>query len=73
MRGVGPSDSRTVGLLLLAAVAVPSDRPTVRPSDASLTIGRLHYDGGGDWYTGPSKLVNLLAAIRQRTGLAVGR
>ena len=38
---------------------------------ASLTIGRLHYDGGGDWYTGPSKLANLLAAIRQRTGFAV--
>ncbi len=38
---------------------------------ASLTIGRLHYDGGGDWYTGPSKLPNLLTAIRQRTGLAV--
>jgi uncharacterized protein DUF4159 len=38
---------------------------------ASLTIGRLHYDGGGDWYTGPSKLPNLLAAIRLRTGLAV--
>src|SRR5205085_2413463 len=41
------------------------------PHSASLTIGRLHYDGGGDWYTGPSKLPNLLAAIRQRTGLAV--
>src|SRR5256885_12694925 len=41
------------------------------PHLASLTIGRLHYDGGGDWYTGPSKLPNLLAAIRQRTGLAV--
>src|SRR5437762_13860841 len=41
------------------------------PRFASLTIGRLHYDGGGDWYTGPSKLPNLLAAIRQRTGLAV--
>ena len=41
------------------------------PRFASLTIGRLHYDGGGDWYTGPSKLPNLLTAIRQRTGLAV--
>jgi len=41
------------------------------PQLASLTIGRLHYDGGGDWYTGPSKLVNLLGAIRQRTRLAV--
>ena len=41
------------------------------PRLASLTIGRLHYDGGGDWYTGPSKLANLLAAIHQRTGLPV--
>jgi len=36
-----------------------------------LTIGRLHYDGGGDWYSGPSALPNLLSAIRQRTGLRV--
>ena len=36
-----------------------------------LTIGRLHYDGGGDWYSGPSALPNLLTAIRQRTGLKV--
>lgn len=36
---------------------------------ALLTIGRLHYDGGGDWYAGPSSLPNLLAAIRERTGL----
>jgi hypothetical protein len=31
------------------------------------TIGRLHYDGGGDWYANPSSLPNLLAAIRERT------
>lgn len=36
-----------------------------------LTIGRLHYDGGGDWYSGPSALPNLLSAIRQRTRLKV--
>jgi len=34
-----------------------------------LTIGRLHYDGGGDWYANPSSLPNLLRAIRQRTSL----
>src|SRR5438067_2241390 len=68
---VGRSDGRTVGLLLLLALYLPSDGPTVRRSVASLTIGRLHYDGGGDWYSGPSKLVNLLGAIRQRTRLAV--
>jgi hypothetical protein len=36
-----------------------------------MTIGRLHYDGGGDWYANPSSLPNLLAAIRTRTGLRV--
>ena len=33
------------------------------------TIGRLHYDGGGDWYANPSSLPNLLAAIRERTSI----
>jgi hypothetical protein len=36
-----------------------------------MTIGRLHYDGGGDWYANPSSLPNLLAAIRTRTQLRV--
>jgi len=36
---------------------------------APLTIGRVHYDGGGDWYADPSSLPNLLRAIRERTTL----
>lgn len=36
---------------------------------AVLTIGRLHYDGGGDWYANPSSLPNLLRAVRERTSL----
>lgn len=44
--------------------------PPVRHHPAALlTIGRLHYDGGGDWYANPSSLPNLLAAIRERTGM----
>ena len=35
------------------------------------TIARLRYDGGGDWYANPSSLENLLAAIYNRTGIAV--
>src|SRR5207253_6150817 len=42
------------------------------PHSASLTIGRLHYDGGGDWYAGPSALPNLLAAL-DRKGVVQGR
>jgi len=37
--------------------------------DAALTIGRVHYDGGGDWYANPSSLPNLLRAVRERTRL----
>jgi len=38
-----------------------------------LTIGRLHYDGGGDWYANPSSLPNLLHAIGERTALQADR
>lgn len=38
-------------------------------ASALLTIGRLHYDGGGDWYANPSSLPNLLRAVRERTSL----
>jgi hypothetical protein len=33
------------------------------------TIGRLKYGGGGDWYSNPSSLPNLLAAINERTSI----
>jgi hypothetical protein len=38
---------------------------------AEVTIGRLQYGGGGDWYANPSSLPNLLEAIRVRTGIPV--
>lgn len=37
------------------------------------TIGRLHYDGGGDWYANPSSLPNLLEAIRESTRIPTAR
>src|SRR5262249_38500760 len=40
---------------------------------ARLTIARLQYDGGGDWYANPSSLPNLLAAIHERTSLDVDK
>ncbi len=41
------------------------------PAPAPLAIGRLHYDGGGDWYANPSSLPNLIAVINERTALSV--
>jgi hypothetical protein len=50
----------------MAHVAAPA-----RAVDTRLTVARLQYDGGGDWYANPSSLPNLLEAIRQRTTLPV--
>jgi len=55
------------GMALVALAAAPAP-PAGAPV---MTIGRLHYDGGGDWYANPSSLPNLLAAIRDRTSLRV--
>jgi len=51
-------------LLLVSLVGA-----TVARAQAPLTIGRLHYDGGGDWYANPSSLPNLLKAVGERTAL----
>lgn len=55
----------TVVALLAAILAAPA------PGQEPLGIGRLHYDGGGDWYANPSSLPNLLDAIGERTGIRV--
>ena len=34
-----------------------------------VTIARLQYGGGGDWYANPSSLPNLLAELRERAGI----
>jgi hypothetical protein len=43
----------------------------VATAQSPLSIGRLHYDGGGDWYANPSSLPNLLRAIAERTTIPV--
>ena len=40
-------------------------------TSAGMVLGRLHYDGGGDWYANPSSLSNLARAIRTGTQLPV--
>jgi len=55
---------------LVAALAIPLSAAGRAPR---LTIARLQYDGGGDWYANPSSIPNLLEAIRERTSLPVER
>ncbi|MBE0594284.1 MAG: DUF4159 domain-containing protein, partial [Gemmatimonadales bacterium] len=54
----------TVAVGILALFLGVPDRGGDPPA-----VGRLHYDGGGDWYANPSSLPNLLAAVRERTVL----
>lgn len=56
-------------LLALALTAAMPLAPT-EPVPV-MTVGRLHYDGGGDWYANPSSLPNLLSAIRTRTAFRI--
>ena len=57
-------------MLLALGVAAAAPAGLIDPGPV-MTIGRLHYDGGGDWYANPSSLPNLLSAIRTRTTLRV--
>ena len=77
LRKLVPAIALVAGSGLIGAAA-PRNRPGAptpsairRSAPPQLTIARLQYDGGGDWYANPSSLPNLLAAIRERTSLNV--
>jgi len=61
---------KLAGALALLVMAAPAQSQT-SPATDGMTIARLQYDGGGDWYVGPSTLPNLLTEIRTRTGVPV--
>ena len=61
----------TLGALLLLASA--PGREGAAQNSSELTIARLHYDGGGDWYANPSSLPNLLGRIARDTRIPVAR
>ena len=63
--GTGYRVALLAGAALLLGTAARAGAPP------ALTIAQVQYDGGGDWYANPSGVPNLLAAIRERTGLAV--
>jgi Domain of unknown function (DUF4159) len=42
---------------------------TATVSAEPFSIARVHYDGGGDWYSDPSSLVNLHAFVSETSGL----
>ena len=51
-------------VILLLGVTLPA-------IPGSFSITRIHYDGGGDWYSDPSSLPNLLEYLRKHTNVIV--
>jgi hypothetical protein len=52
------------------ALALPDAAPA--PGSRAFALARLKYGGGGDWYEDRTSLVNLLRALPDRAGIAVG-
>ena len=42
-----------------------------KSAECQFVIARLKYSGGGDWYSDPSSLPNLITAVRQRTDIPI--
>jgi hypothetical protein len=55
-----------LALLLVAALAPPA-------APEEFNIARLKYRGGGDWYSDPTSMPNLLARVRRDLGLEAAR
>ena len=62
-----------MNVILFTVMTISLSPAEVLIDPDSMTIARLQYDGGGDWYANPSSLSNLLEALSQRTGLPVAR
>ena len=54
------------GVIALGSLGIALPALAAPVSDG-FRIGRLKYDGGGDWYSNPTSLPNLLEALRGRT------
>lgn len=55
----------------MASAMTSSAHAAITSEESGFSIARLKYGGGGDWYSNPSSLPNLLKALKQRTGVAV--
>lgn len=73
MRRVLAMAALPVAALLLLPAVLAGQRGGARagPPPGVMVLGRLHYEGGGDWYANPSSLPNLAQAIGERTGMRV--
>jgi hypothetical protein len=58
-------------MLLCAATAALLAQATDDTAECEFTLAKLKYEGGGDWYSNPSSLPNLVQAVRKRTDIPI--
>ncbi|MDZ4805148.1 MAG: DUF4159 domain-containing protein [Candidatus Eisenbacteria bacterium] len=65
--------SNGVSSLMCGVVVIGVMLTTPLPAGAGVGFraARLKYGGGGDWYSNPSSLPNLMSQVHDRTGIAV--
>src|SRR4030067_3414869 len=60
------------GLALILILPLLAQRPGERPANPNaITLARLKYPGGGDWYWGNSALPNLIKFIKESTNINI--
>ncbi len=66
-------DLRSIRFAVLAALLFAATVPAAPPGEegSAFTVARIKYGGGGDWYSDPTSLPNLLEGLRNRTNLIV--
>lgn len=55
-----------LGCVLLATQLGAAEDPV---RESAVHIARLHYEGGGDWYSNPSSMPNWMRGFQERTGI----
>ena len=58
---------KNIFLLLFTLISLLFSKNSIE----GFSISRIHYDGGGDWYSDPSSLVNLLVFLEKNTKIRV--
>lgn len=64
---------RSPAILLLPLVLILLAAPPCRSYSGEFTITRLKYRGGGDWYSDPTSLPNLLRGVERVLGIKTAR
>lgn len=76
MRGVRDLSIWTLGvgvLLIISGTLLASPAARAAAPNPGVTIARLKYGGGGDWYSNPTSLPNLAQAVEARTSIPIAQ